>query len=338
MGLWPFPHMGWRAARGWPWLLLLVVLLAASCAREKETVKVSMALDWYPWSNHAGLYEAQKQGYYASEGLDVNIYTPSDPSTVLQTVGAGKDDFGISYQAEVLLARSQGIPVVSIAGLVQHPLNSVMTLKESGITRPKQLEGKTVGTPGIPADEPMLKTMVEKDGGDFSKVKLVNIGFDLVPALIGKKVDAIVGAYWVHESIVMGQQGYPVNVMRMEQWGVPDFYELVLVASEKTVTERPDVVKRFMQATLKGYADARKDLDKAVETLAAASPQVDQKVEKEGIRLLAPLWTEKVPAFGWQETEKWRAFAQWMQDNKLLDKPVDPEKAYTNQFVAELVK
>ncbi|GBD10549.1 Formylaminopyrimidine-binding protein [bacterium HR23] len=320
-------------------LLVMLVLLAvgvlAGCQRSPQTVKVSVALDWYPWSNHAGLFIAQEKGYFREEGLEVHLYTPADPSTVLQTVGAGKDDFGISYQPDVLLARAQGVPVVSIAGMVQHPLNSVMALRESGIQRPRDLVGKKVGYPGIPLNVPLLKTMVEKDGGDFSKVELVNIGFDLVPALVGKKVDAVIGAYWVHESIVLEQQGFPVNSMRVEQWGVPDFYELVLVTNEKTLSERPDLVKRFLRATLKGYRVASQDLERAVDTLARASPQVDSKVEREGIRLLAPLWQD-APTFGWQTAERWEAFTAWMRNAGLLERPVDASKAFTNRFIEEL--
>ena len=95
-----------------------------------------MALDWYPNSNHIGLFIAQEKGYFEEEGLDVTLYTPVDPSTVLQTVGSGADDFGISYQPDLLLARAQGVPVVAVVAMVQHPLNSVMALKSSGISRP----------------------------------------------------------------------------------------------------------------------------------------------------------------------------------------------------------
>lgn len=323
----------------WVSVFLVVVALGAivlvGCRRSAQAVKVSLALDWYPWSNHAGLFIAREKGYFREEGLDVNLYTPADPSTVLQTVGAGKDDFGISYQPDVLLARAQGVPVVSVAAFVQHPLNSVMALKDSGIQRPRDLVGKKVGYPGIPLNVPLLKSMVEKDGGDFSKVELVNIGFDLVPALAGKKVDAVIGAYWVHESIVLEQQGLPVNIMRVEQWGVPDFYELVLVTNEKTLTQRPDLVKRFLRAALKGYRDAAQDLSGAVETLAKNNPQVDRRVEQEGIRLLAPLWLD-APTFGWQAAERWTAFTAWMQTAGLLERPVDADKAFTNRFIEEL--
>ncbi|MSQ33634.1 MAG: pyrimidine biosynthesis enzyme [Dehalococcoidia bacterium] len=321
-------------------LLVSAALLAlgACGGGEPAVTKVSLALDWYPNSNHAGLFIAKEKGYLEAEGIDLTLHTPAGPSTVLQTVGAGRDDFGISYQPDLLLARAAGIPVVSVAGLVQHPLNSVMALRTSGIARPRDLVGKKVGYPGIPLNEPLLKTMVEKDGGDFSKVELVNVGFDLVPAVLSKRVDAVVGAYWTHENILIEQQGQQVNIMHMEEWGVPDFYELVLVISEKTLNERPEVVRRTLRAILKGYADAAADLDAAVNTLVKSSPEVDRALEERGIRLLAPAWTDGVPAFGWQTAERWRGFTAWMSAQKQLAQPVDADKAFTNRFVEEISK
>ena len=322
-------------------LLAVVVAVLAIVACEKQApglTKVSLALDWYPNANHAGLFVAQQKGYFKAEGIEVNLYTPSDPSTVLQTVGAGKDDFGVSYQTDVLLARAESIPVVSVAGMVQHPLNSVMALKSAGITRPRDLVGKKVGYPGIPYMVSLLKTMVEKDGGNFSKVEMVNVEFDLVPAILSKRVDAIVGGYWTHENLIIEQQGQQVTVLRMEQWGVPDFYELVLVANEKTLAQRPDVVRKLLRAMLKGYKDAAADQTAAVQALVQASPEVDKVLEDKGIRLLTPLWTDGVPSFGWQTAQRWKSYTDWLIAEHVVEKPVDVNKAFTNRFLEEVTQ
>ncbi len=306
---------------------------AQPTAAAKAPVKLSVALDWYPNSNHAGLYMAQEKGYYREEGLEVEIYVPSNPEDVLKLVGSGKDSFGISYESDVLLATAEGIPVKSVAALVQHPLNSVMTLKASGITRPKQLEGKKVGYPGIPGHEALLKTMMEKDGGSIDKVELVNVGFDLVPALIGKKVDAALGAYWTHESILAELEGFPVNVMKVEEWGVPDFYELVMVTNDKVAKEQPEAIRGFLRATAGGYADAAKEPDKALDLLVKNNPEANRKMEEQGIRLLMPLWTQGVPAFGWQTKERWQNYADWMRQMKLLDRDVKVDSLFTTEFL-----
>ena len=318
-------------------LLLGVLVLSATlaCGAQREKTTVTLALDWYPNANHAGLFIAQEKGYFADENLEVKMYTPVDPSTVLQTVGAGSDDFGISYQPDVLLARAQGVPVVSVAAIVQHPLNVVMALKESGISRPRDLVGKKVGYPGIPLDEPLLDTMLKADGArGLVDVELVNVGFDLVPALIGKTVDACIGCYISHETIMAQNEGHPVKVMRMEDWGVPDFYELVLVTSERKLAEDPNLVQRLVRAMVRGYKDAMADPQAAVDTLLRGTKEeVDETIERPGVEVLAPLWKDTATSFGWQTREKWATFADWMYKAGQLSQPVAPDAAFTNQFV-----
>lgn len=299
-----------------------------------EMTEVSIALDWYPWGNHTGLYLAQENGYFDEEGLNVSIYVPGDPSTGLQLVATGRDTFTISYQTDVMLARGAGLEVVSVAALVQHPLNSIMTLESSGIERPSQLAGRSIGVAGVASDEPLLRSMLEADGLTLDDVEMVTVGFDLMPALLGGTVDAVIGAYWVHESILAEQQGESVNVIRIEDWGVPDHYELLIVTGESTISDNPDVVERFVRALTRGYAAADADRENAIDVLVAAEPETDRDLELEGIKLLAPLWTDDgmVP-FGTQTTERWSSYAEWLRENNILTTDVDIEDAFTNRFV-----
>ena len=194
--------------------------------------------------------------YFKNEGLIVEVYIPSDPSSILQTVGAGKDDFGISYQPDLLLARSQGIPVVSIASIVQVPLNSIMSLSSSNILSPSDLKGKKIGYPGIPLNIGILESILESEGLTITDVELLDVGFDLVPALLSETVDAVIGAYWTHESILIEMEGHGVNIMKLDDWGVPAYYELILVTNEKMIEENSSLVEKFVESFINGYLDS----------------------------------------------------------------------------------
>ncbi|HWV35055.1 MAG TPA: ABC transporter substrate-binding protein [Thermomicrobiales bacterium] len=304
-------------------------IAASAPVSAQERTEVTLALDWYPTAQHAGIFVAQERGYFAEAGLDVKVYTPADPTTVLQTVGAGRDTFGISYQTDVLFARGEQVPVVSIGALVQHPLNCLMFKADAGITRPADLKGKSVGIAGVPSDDAILSTMLQADGLTLDDVEVINVGYDLLPALLSGRVDAVIGAYWTHESIVAEQQGTPVDFLKVEDWGVPDYYELVIVAGESWLQEHAEVATGLLGAIQRGYDDAAADPAAAIDILVKASEDIDRAVEEKGIALLAPLWTDggKVP-FGTQTDERWQAYGGWMKEKGLLKEDVEIDAAF----------
>jgi putative hydroxymethylpyrimidine transport system substrate-binding protein len=226
------------------------------------------------------------------------------------------------------------VPVISVAALVQHPLNSIMALESAGIARPSDLVGRTIGSAGLPSDDAYLKTMLESDGASVDDVEVVNVGFDLLPALFSERVDAVIGTYWTHETILAERQGHPVTYLRVEEWGVPDYYELILAAGESTVAERGDAITAFLGAMQRGYGDAAGDPDAALEVLLAVSPDLDAEVEREGLELLLPLWTDGgAVAVGTQTAERWDAFGGWMQEQGLLAEGVDIAAAWNGDLL-----
>lgn len=303
--------------------------------RAQELDSFTVPLDWYPNANHAGLFLAQERGYYAEEGLQPEFYTPSDPTTVLQTVGAGRDAFGISYQTDLLLARAAGVPVTSILALTQRPLQGIMVLAASGITRPADLAGKTIGYPGIPSQEAFLATMLASDGASMDDIELVNIGFDLVPGLVSGRVDASLGAFWTHEPILAAQEGFATDMLKVDDWGVPPYYELILVANEADLSSRRARIDGFLRATRRGYEDAIADPQAALAALKTASQEVDLEVETEGLRLLIPVWTDANGHFGTQTAQQWRDYAAWMADNGLIPAELDVEAAWARDLAPQ---
>ncbi|CAN5559914.1 ABC transporter substrate-binding protein [soil metagenome] len=323
-------------------LLLLVIPLVAACGDDDDEsdqpVAISVALDWFPWAQHSALYLAQERGYFEEENLQVDFHVPANPEDGLRLVGSGEEDFAISYQADVLLARGQGIPVKSVAALVQHPLNSIMSLESAGINRPADLAGKQIGYAGLPSDEALIQAVLAADGLTLDDVELVNVGFSLAPALVSGQVDAVIGAYWVYETFqIENETGDTVSVLPLIEWGVPDYYELVLVASDELVEDEPEIVERFVRAVQRGYQAAAEDRDAAIAALLDNNEDAVEEVEVASIELLQPFWTDEGAVdFGTQTADNWQRYADWLKENGLLSDDVDSSEAFTNEFVEEV--
>jgi putative hydroxymethylpyrimidine transport system substrate-binding protein len=321
--------------------LALVGGIAAGCGDDDQAGapesarKVDLILDWFPNADHAGVYGAIEEDYFAEEGLDVNAVVPSDPAASLKQVGTGKAPFAISYEPEVLIARSAGVPVVAVGAIAVHPLNSVIVRTDRGISRPKDLEGKTVGIAGVPSDRPLLDAVVRADGGDPASVETTNVGFNLSPALAAGKVDAVIGAYWNIEVVELERQGIPTQVFRLEENGVPDYDELVLVTSDEIARDDPELVKAFLRGLRAGQDWAATDQTGAVEHLLAANGDLDPEVVKEQVKLTADLLSPADEPTLNLDPAEWASFAEWMGDNGLLPNPVDPADAVSDRFLPE---
>ncbi len=307
----------------------------STATRTAAPRNVTLMLDWYPNGDHAGIYAAAAQGFDAGQGLNVHIQVPADPSSAMKAVAAGKVDFAVSYEPEVLLARAQGIPLVAIMAMVQEPLDSIIALPGSGITRPRDLIGKTVGTDGLQSTQDTLDTVLRADGVKPSQVTTVNVSEDNVAALLAHKVDAIIGAYWNWEAVEIQQKDggkYP-EVLRVNQWGVPTYDELVMVTSEHLMQTDPGLVRRFVAAEVAGEQYAQKNPAGAVKDLLAANTDLNAALVSKSVQLLQPAWDAQGPAIGYMNPAQWTKYMQWMVAQGQLKAPVNVAQAMTNQFL-----
>jgi ABC-type nitrate/sulfonate/bicarbonate transport system substrate-binding protein len=291
-----------------------------------------LSLDWVPNTNHTGLYVALDKGYYTAEGLAVEIVSPADPAAALRAVAAGQTHFGVSFQEEVTISRANDIPVVSIAAILQHNTSAFAALQDAGITRPRDWEGKKYGSYALPLEPPVIEGLMKCDGADFSKVEFVDVGFDAFPALVNHQVDFI----WIFlgwDGIQAELNGIPLSTIPLYGSCIPDYYTPVLIAGEKTIAEQPELVRHFLAATARGYEYAIAHPAEAAEILLKYAPESDAELVRRSQAWLSPRYQADASQWGWQKAEIWAGFVQWMDERGVLPKTIDPEKAYTNEFL-----
>jgi putative hydroxymethylpyrimidine transport system substrate-binding protein len=323
--------------------LCLAVLGAfglAACGERTESISptatksLSLMLDYFPNADHVGIYDAAAKGYFKAAGLNVSIEPPSNASSPLQLLEAGKVDLAISYEPDLMLARDKGEPLVAIAALVQQPLTAIVSLGSKHIDGVAALRGKTVGTSGIPYQHAYLDTILGAAGVPVSSVKEVNVGFDLVPAMLSGKVDATLGAYWNYEAIELAQQHKSPNVIRMPRVGIPNYDELVIVAKRNVLSANADQLREFLYALSRGYADARSDPAAAVAALTSQVPGLDPRLQLASVRATATSYFPAGEPWGWQNQTQWNAFGQWMIKNHLISNEAAVADASTNELLA----
>lgn len=321
---------------------LLALLALGACGEKKDTVAtgataphpLDVMLDYLPNPDHVGLYQALAAGDFAKAGLKVNVRTPSDPAAPLKLLEAGKVDLAISYEPELLLARDKGAQLVSVAAIVQTPLTALMSLKPK-VRTPADLRGGRVGTAGIPYQSAYLKTIVARAGLPANSVKETNVGFDLVPAMLSKKVDATLGAFWNVEGVQLQRAHKHPHIIRMEQVGVPTYDELILVARKSTLADRGDDVRAFVQALGRGYAAARADPVAATDALVKAAPDLDRGFALASVKASLPVFFPRdAKPFGWQAPREWTSYGNWMFDHDLLGVRPNASIAITDEFLA----
>lgn len=320
--------------------ILAIALVLAACGEKSEEgggerESFGLTLDFYPNPDHAGIYMAERLGYFDEAGLDVGIDTPSDPAAPMKQVAAGRSDLAISYEPEVALARDRGLDVVAVAALVNRPLTSMIWLRKSGIKGVADLKGKTIATAGIPYQDAFLETILARVGLTPGDVEAVNVGFGLLPALIGGSAQAMLGGFLNVEGVDLRRRGLDPTVTPVDELGVPTYDELVLVARRQSLEEDPEKFRLFLAALERGTEAAVGRPGAATAAITEANPDLEPKLAAAEVKATLPLLgarTEGRP-YGYMDPRQWEAFAGWMRDNGLIDSLPQPSELLDNGYL-----
>jgi putative hydroxymethylpyrimidine transport system substrate-binding protein len=313
---------------------LVLALALAACGEKSESGTAekqpfSLTLDFYPNPDHAGIYMAQKLGYFDEAGLDLSIHTPSDPAAPIKEVAAGRTDLAISYEPEVLLARDQGLDVVAVGAVVDRPLTSMIWLKKSKIGGIAGLRGKTIATAGIPYQDAYLKTILARAGLTPADVNTVNVGYGLLPAIVGGRAQAMLGGFRNVEGVDLRLRGKEPVVTPVDKLGVPTYDELVLVAKRERLEADPEAVRLFLAALARGTAAAAQSPQATTKALLEANGDLDPKLTEAEVKATLPLLSKR----GEMDAAAWTRFIAWMREDELISKRIAAAAALTDEYL-----
>ncbi len=278
--------------------------------------KLTLMLDWFPNIDHLPIYVAREKGLFAEKGLELTIVTPSETADGLKLAASGNVDMAVSYEPQTIIAAAAGVKVKVVGRLVAHPLTTLLFLKNKGIRSPKDLEGKKIGytVPGLM--DIMLKAFMSING--VENYEAVNVGFTIVPALVSGSVDAVMGPFKTYETVTMAHQNIEAGYFELEKWGIPDYEELIFVTGVKTLGQKEEEIKGFIQAVEEAISFMHQQPQEALQIYLNALPEADVRVESDAFKLTLPFYAGP----GGSDAAAWQDFADFSLQHGLIEKSV----------------
>ena len=302
---------------------------------ESKAEDVTVILDYVANTNHTGMYVALENGYYEEEGLNVNIVEPTEGATAT-LISVGKGDFGISYQEDVTVALTSEdpLPIKAIAALIQHNTSGFATYADKNIRSPKDFEGKTYAGWGGPGEEAVLKAVMAQNDADYDKLNVVisdGSGFEALK----DKVD-IMWFFEAWDNVKCKMNDFPINYMEVRDLDERlDYYTPVIIANNKTLEERPEMTKKFLAATAKGYKYAIENPEESAKILQKYAPDYSIEMLTMSQEYLADKYMEDTTRWGEMKDSVWDNYTDFMVEYNVIGKPIPASECYTNEFLPE---
>ena len=306
---------------------LLVALVAAGPAGAQD--KLTLMLDWFVNPDHGPIVIAEEKGFFADEGLEVEVIAPADPADPPKMVAAGRADLAVTYQPQLHLQVQEGLPLVRVGTLIATPLNCLLVLDDGPVKTIADLEGRKVGFSVAGVEEALLTAVLAKGGLTLDDVELVNVNWSLSPALMARQVDAVIGAYRNFELNQMAIEGVPGRCFYLEEEGLPSYDELIYVANPERMDKA--VISRFLAATERATEYIVNHPEESWETFAATAPELRDALNEKA-------WFDTIPRFSLSpaalDVGRYARFERFLHDAGLISE-VRPVKDFAIDVNAE---
>ncbi|HDS74314.1 MAG TPA: hypothetical protein ENN56_02135 [Firmicutes bacterium] len=326
-------------------VVALIVALAASfvltgCSADPDDqglTEINFLLDWKPQMEQAGFVVALEKGYYREAGLKVNFLEGQGATTTAALVGTGQYPLGIASGGATIIARARGAKPVSVALINQRSPTVIFALASSGIRTPSDLVGRSIALTksGVKYDE--YRALMAKLGIDRSSINEVDVRKAVVPSLMSGSVDAALG-YTEDQPVLVELQGHEVIRIPIHRYGV-NILSTNIIAHEDFISAQPDIVRRFVKASLKGWKRAIEYPDEAVMIYAARYPESNEDFVRENFRQFRPILFSSATdtlGLGAQTLEGFRETERTLRELGIIDQHVNPEHAFTNDFLPRI--
>jgi len=271
-------------------------------------------LDWFVNPDHAPLFVALEKGFFTERGLDVELIAPSNPNDPPKLVAAGKADLAVSYQHQHHMQVGEGLPLVRVATLIATPLNCLVVMDDSDIRSIGDLKNKTIGYSVGGFETILLKVMLEKEGLGLDDVRLINVNFSLSPSLFTGKADAVIGAFRNFELNQMDIEGRPGRAFFVEEYGIPAYDELILVANSNNLGS--STLRKFIDALEAGVQFLVNHPDESWNLfIAGERKDLDDDLNRRA-------WRDTLPRFalrpGAMDQNRYRRFAEFLKNQDII--------------------
>jgi len=268
--------------------------------------KMTLILDWFINPDHGPIIIAEENGYFAEQGLEVEIVAPANPSDPPKLVAAGLAELAISYQPQLHLQVHEGLPLIRVGTLIATPLNCLLVLADGPIQSIADLKGKKVGFSVAGVEEALLTAILRPHGLDFDDIELVNVNWSLSPSLMSKQVDAVIGAFRNFELNQMDIENVPGRCFYLEEEGLPAYDELIYVANPKMKDD--DRIRRFLAATEKATQYIVNHPQKSWEIFSGTAKELQDELNKRAWRDTLPRFALRPAAFDAGRYQRMEAF------------------------------
>ena len=329
-------------------LAAVLVLCLASCSKtdtnsassDEAKTSITVCLDWTPNTNHTGLYVALEKGYFADAGLDVKIVQPPENGAV-QACAAGQAQFAVDAQDTLAPAFTSDTPlgVTAVAALIQHNTSGILSKKGEGMDRPAGLTGKTYLTWDSPTEKAIMENVVNADGGDWSKVKLIPNTVTEEAQDVNQNPDHAIWVFYAWGGINSQVSGIDTDFFFFKDINpVFDYYTPILIANNDFLKTNPDAAKKFLSAAKQGYEFAVSNPEEAADILIkgddTASLAGSEQLVEASQKYLAKEYISDAPKWGYIDAARWDAFYKWLYDSKLIEKEIPAGTGFSNDYLS----